>query len=120
MDLSKDRCYYSYRRCYMIHLVLTTFPDAEQAQQAARQLVTAQLAACGTVLPSATSIYIWEGALEENSECLLLLKTTAHCVDALREEIVKIHSYKIPEIISFAADSCLSAYQEWVASQCRK
>ncbi len=42
----------------MIRLVLTTFPDIEQAKQATRQLVNAKLAACGTILPAVTSIYI--------------------------------------------------------------
>jgi periplasmic divalent cation tolerance protein len=106
------------RRGRMIQLVLTTFPDAEQARRAAHQLVTAQLAACGTVLPAATSIYIWNGALEETSECLLLLKTTAECVNDLQLELLKIHPYEVPEILSFTANFSHAPYAEWVARQC--
>ncbi len=104
----------------MIRLILTTFPDADHAQRVAHQLVTAQLAACGTILPNATSIYIWKEALEETSECLLLLKTTVDRVDDLHRELLKIHPYEVPEILSFVADSSHAPYAEWVARQCAR
>ncbi len=103
----------------MIRLVLTTFPDIEQAKQATRQLVNAKLAACGTILPAVTSIYIWEGTLEEASECLLLLKTTADRVQELQTELLKMHPYEVPEIVSIAPDSFHKAYAEWVLCQCK-
>jgi periplasmic divalent cation tolerance protein len=102
----------------MIRLVLTTFPSPVQARQTARQLVKARLAACGTVLPGAISIYTWNGNLEENQECLLLLKTTTDCVERLQVEIQRMHPYNVPEILSFKADSCFAAYTVWIKQSC--
>jgi|SRR5205085_5100740 len=102
----------------MIRLVLTTFPNSVQARQTARQLVQARLAACGTLLPGAISIYTWDGNLEENRECLLLLKTTADCVERLQVEIQRMHPYDVPEILSFEADFCLAAYAVWIKQSC--
>jgi|SRR6185437_9557781 len=102
----------------MIRLVLTTFPSSTQARQIARQLIQARLAACGTLLPKAVSVYIWNGNLEENQECLLLLKTTANCVERLQTEIQKVHPYSVPEILSFEADCCLAAYAMWIKQSC--
>jgi len=102
----------------MIRLVLTTFPSSVQARQTARQLVQARLAACGTVLPGAISIYTWNGNLEENRECLLLLKTTTDCVERLQVEIQRMHPYNVPEILSFKADSCFAAYAVWIRQSC--
>ncbi|QQY09775.1 MAG: divalent-cation tolerance protein CutA [Candidatus Xiphinematobacter sp.] len=98
----------------MIQLVLTTFPSPVQARRTARQLVQARLAACGTLLPRAISIYTWNGNLEENRECLLLLKTTSDYVERLQAAIQRMHPYSVPEILSFEADSCLAAYAAWV------
>ncbi|PWU10960.1 MAG: divalent-cation tolerance protein CutA [Verrucomicrobia bacterium] len=104
----------------MIRLVLTTFPDVEQAKQVTRQLVNGKLAACGTILPAATSIYIWEGVQEEASECLLLLKTSADRAQDLQTELLKLHPYEVPEIVSIATDSCHHPYAEWVLRQCKE
>ena len=41
-------------------LVLTSFQDADAAAAAARILVEEKLAACGTVIPGARSIYEWQ------------------------------------------------------------
>jgi len=104
----------------MIRLVFSTFPDIERAKQATRHLVNAKLAACGTILPGATSIYIWKDTLEEVSECLLLLKTTADRLPDLETELLKIHPYEVPEIVSVAPDVFHKAYAEWVLCQCKR
>jgi periplasmic divalent cation tolerance protein len=45
-------------------LVFSTAPDPETAATIARALVEEQLAACVNLLPAATSIYRWQGAVE--------------------------------------------------------
>ena len=102
----------------MIQLVLTTFPSVSQAGTIARQLVRARLAACATLVPGVTSIYTWNESLEEQQECLLMLKTTRDCVKKLQIEIRKLHPYEVPEILLFEVNSCLSAYTEWVKYSC--
>ncbi len=104
----------------MIRLVLTTFPDVEQARKVAHQLINAELAACVTFLPAALSVYIWKGKPEETEECLLLLKTTAERFKDLYTELLKIHPYEVPEVISFDADFCHPDYAKWVKEQCGK
>ena len=48
-----------------------------------RELVKSKLAACVNVIPNLTSIYEWEGKIEEDSECLLMIKTKKSLLDAL-------------------------------------
>ncbi len=70
----------------------------------AQELLTNKLIACATFFPT-TSMYHWQGAIEESSEWILLCKTTPQQVAAAREKITSLHSYEIPCILTFDAHS---------------
>ena len=42
----------------------------------ARRVVQERLAACGNVIPGVTSVYRWDGEIQEDAEALVLFKTT--------------------------------------------
>jgi len=96
-------------------LVLTSFPDADGAASAARVLVEEKLAACGTVLPGARSIYAWEGRIEDASEVLLLLKTESASYAKLEKRLAKLHPYDVPEIVAWEPGAVHRPYAAWVA-----
>ena len=54
-------------------IVLTTTPDADEAERLARSIVEQKLAACVQVLPKMTSVYFWEGKVQSEPEHLLLI-----------------------------------------------
>lgn len=97
-------------------LVLTNFPDPEIARQIGTILVEKQLAACVNLLPSATSIYRWQGQLETASEIPALIKTTRSGFPGLRDELARLHPYQVPEILAFEAAAGGQAYLDWVRS----
>ena len=66
------------------YLVLCTVPDEEVAERLAKGLVGARLAACVNVVPGVRSFYVWDGAVQEEAETVLILKTREALVDALR------------------------------------
>ncbi len=96
----------------MIHLVLTTFANAEDAARVVRQLVEEKLAACGTLFPGARSIYAWQGKIEDTPEVSVMLKTARY--PELEARLRELHPYETPEIIALdpAAVSC--EYAAWV------
>ncbi len=96
-------------------LVLTSFPDAETAAAVARTLVEEKLAACGTVIPGARSIYAWEGKVEDTTEVLLLLKTGAPAYAKLEKRLAKLHPYEVPEIIAWEPGAVHRPYAAWIA-----
>ena len=57
--------------------LITTFPEREQAVAVAREVVGAGLAACVQVIDPVTSVYRWEGSLQEERESLCLMKVPA-------------------------------------------
>ena len=56
---------------------LCTTPDEASALRIARTLVEERLAACVNVIPKVTSVYRWEGRVQENDEWLLIIKSAA-------------------------------------------
>jgi len=95
-------------------LVLTTAGSKEEARKIARVLVERLLAACVNVVPQVTSIYRWEGEIEEAEEFLLVVKTTRAAFERVREAILELHSYDVPECISVAIDGGSVGYLSWI------
>jgi periplasmic divalent cation tolerance protein len=95
-------------------VVLVTAPSAEQAAALARALVEERLAACGNVLPGLRSIYRWKGAVQEDGEALLLLKTTRARLEALRARVVALHPYEVPEVIALPVEAGHAPYLAWI------
>ena len=61
-----------------------TVPNAEVGNALARALVSSKLAACVNVVPGVRSIYSWKGAVCEDDELLLIIKTRAELTGARR------------------------------------
>jgi len=97
-------------------VVLVTVSSEAEAQTIARMLVEERLAACVNIMPGLTSIYRWEGQVCEDRELLLLIKTRAEKVAALRDRIVHAHSYALPEVIALPIIDGSAPYLAWLDS----
>ena len=95
-------------------VVLTTLPDHEAALRFVRTLVDARIVACGTALGDTWSVYRWQGAIEENAEVQVLLKTRRERWDDLVEAVRAAHPYDVPELIAVPVEVGLAAYLRWV------
>jgi periplasmic divalent cation tolerance protein len=101
-----------------VRLVLTTAPDLEVARRIVRGLVEAGACACGTILPGATSIYRWQGVLEEAAECQVVLKCSQASLGRLQECLSTLHPYELPEVIVLDPVEVEARYAQWVVAQC--
>ena len=99
--------------------VYVTAADAEEARRIGRTLVEEDLAACVNLLPGHTAIYRWEGRVEEGAETAFLAKTTAGRFEALRGRIRALHSYALPCIIAFPAETGDAEFLDWVRAGVR-
>ncbi|MFA7345768.1 MAG: divalent-cation tolerance protein CutA [Terrimicrobiaceae bacterium] len=98
----------------MIRIVLSTFADSDSAAQAVRSLVSENLAACGTIIPGARSIYLWKGLVEDNAEVLVLFKISAANEERFIARLGELHPYDVPEIVSIPPARWNEAYGRWV------
>ncbi|MBZ0070246.1 MAG: divalent-cation tolerance protein CutA [Gammaproteobacteria bacterium] len=97
-------------------IVLCTVPDADQGAALAEGLVADRLAACVNIVPGLTSVYRWQGAVQRDTECLLLIKTRQDRFEALRDVLQARHPYELPEIIAVPVSDGLAAYLAWIDS----
>ena len=95
-------------------IVLITAPDVERARALARSLVGARLAACVNVVPGLTSVYRWEGAVQEDAEALLVVKTTAGRLPELTRRVLREHPYDVPEIVALRPAEVEARYLAWL------
>lgn len=96
-----------------------TAPDLDTARRIARILVESKVCACVNVLPGATSIYSWKGAIEEASEVLLIAKTIRTRVAELERALAKAHPYEVPELVVVGAAHVESKYLAWLVDETR-
>jgi periplasmic divalent cation tolerance protein len=96
-------------------VVLTTAPDDEVAARVARALVEGGHAACVNIVPGVRSIYRWKGAVHDDQERLLVVKTTAARADAALAALRAAHPYECPEGVVLPVAGGLPAYLAWIA-----
>ena len=95
-------------------------PDLETAQRLAQDLVTHQLVACANILPGVTSVYTWEGSIRQETETLLLAKTTEACQADVQAYLEKSHPYTCPAILFLPVESSNAVFENWVNSSIGK
>ena len=95
-------------------IVLTSVGKPEDAEWIAREIVERRLAACVNILPAVTSVYRWKGDVEKTDEVLLLIKTTSDRFEPLKEAIVSMHTYELPEVVSVAIENGHRPYLDWL------
>ncbi len=100
-------------------VVLVTAPSAEKAAELGRALVSERLAACASVVHGIRSIYWWEGKVQDEAEALLVLKTTRARLDALRDRVLALHPYQVPEVVALPIEGGNEKYLEWLAGEVR-
>jgi periplasmic divalent cation tolerance protein len=96
-------------------VVFCTAPAGE-AEDLARALVDARLAACVNVT-GVQSLYRWEGAVQDESERLLIVKTEHRLLVPLIERIQELHSYDLPEIIAMPIVGGSAPYLDWIRGE---
>jgi len=100
-----------------ISVVLVSVPDLEVGRRLARALLDERLVACANLVPGVTSLYHWEGEVQEDDEVLLVMKTRSGLVPRLSERIPELHPYELPEVLALRVTDGLPAYCRWVLDE---
>jgi len=96
-------------------VVFCTVPS-EVARDIAGQIIDKKLAACVNVFP-VRSIFRWEGRICDDTEELLIIKTTCSAADELTNFLVSIHPYDLPELFCLPVMSSHEEFLNWVAGE---
>jgi periplasmic divalent cation tolerance protein len=95
-------------------IVLTNCGSEDEARKVARLLVEARVAACVNIVPRIHSVYRWKGAIQEDTEWMLVIKSNQPAFETLRDEIRKAHSYELPEVVAIPVIAGAAEYLEWI------
>jgi periplasmic divalent cation tolerance protein len=96
-------------------VILVTAANHDESRKIARRLVEAELAACVNILPPIESVYRWQGQIAEEGECLLIIKSAKALYAEIETEILRLHSYRTPEIICLPIVEGSRNYLQWIS-----
>jgi periplasmic divalent cation tolerance protein len=100
-------------------IVFCTTPDLDCAKRIAHFLIEQKLAACCNILPAVLSVYAWQDNIQQDSEQLLVIKSTKDIFQRLQDAIVNQHPYDVPEIISMDITAGSKKYLDWISENVR-
>lgn len=94
-------------------IVYITAADEAEAKRISKVLAEERLAACVNIHPI-FSIYRWEGKVEEAEETAVLVKTRIELVEQVIRRIKELHSYQVPDIVSWTIEKGNPEYLQWI------
>ena len=98
-------------------LIYVTTGSEEEALRIGRAVVEERLAACANIFPRITSIFHWDGTLQQENEAVLILKTPEERVDAVVARIKAVHSYSCPCIVTLPVTGGNAAFLNWIEAE---
>lgn len=98
-------------------VIYCSVPNEFSANLIANTLVEENLAACVNIIDNVTSVYRWEGTAQTEKELLLMIKTQKSRFNDLKEKIISLHEYTVPEIIAVPIVEGAEEYMKWVVKE---
>jgi periplasmic divalent cation tolerance protein len=95
-------------------VVIMTTPNKEEAAKIVRSLVRERLIACANIVGPVSSVFWWQGKIDEENEFLILMKSHKNPFERISERIMEIHSYDVPEIIALPIIEGSPPYLDWL------
>ncbi|MBU1863610.1 MAG: divalent-cation tolerance protein CutA [Candidatus Omnitrophica bacterium] len=101
-------------------IILTTFPNKDEASKVAQCLLEARAVACANIIDTISSRFWWQGKIDNASETLLIAKTEKTYFSRVESIIKKHHSYDVPEIIALPILDGSKDYLDWISESIEK
>ena len=95
-------------------VILSTYPNKKSVQKISNELVRSKIAACVNIT-KISSVYSWQGKIENTDEYLAIFKTTQKNKTKLKNQIKKTHPYEVPEIAELKLENLNKLYLNWLA-----
>jgi len=97
-------------------ITTTTVENQKDAEELARRIVEAKLAAC-VQINEIKSIYNWKGKIKTAKEFRLEIKTASENYRKLQDFIIDNHKYETPEIIAIKVRKGHNKYLDWIEEE---
>lgn len=98
-------------------MLYITAEDRAEALKVGRALVEARLAACANVFDGVTSVFWWEGKVQDEPECSLVCKTREDLVEAAVAKVKEVHSYDVPCVVAVPIKDGNPDFLAWIEDE---
>ncbi|CAA7617533.1 Divalent-cation tolerance protein CutA [Candidatus Terasakiella magnetica] len=98
-------------------LIYITAPNRDDALKLAHILVESRLLACANILDGVTSVYRWEGKINQDPETVLIGKTRSALVDAVIAKVRACHPYSCPCVVAMPIAAGNPAFLDWISTE---
>lgn len=92
--------------------IYITNPSEKEAKRIAKHLLEKKLIACANIFPI-KSMYRWKGKINYEKEFAMIAKTISKNFEKIKNEVEKMHPYKIPCIIKISVQAN-DPYSAWL------
>ena len=96
-------------------VIISTYPNKKSVTNIANYLVKNEIIACVNY-SKISSIYSWDGKIENTSEFLAIFKTIPKNKKLLKQKINETHPYDVPEIMEIDITSINKSYLNWLVN----
>lgn len=97
-------------------LITTTFDNKEEAEKVINILLEKRLVSC-CQLSNISSKYHWKGNIETADEYIVHMKSKKVLYKEIENEILKLHSYEVPQIVMYDIQNGYKEYLDWIDSE---
>ena len=97
-------------------VVLMTASSKEEAVKIVRALLEERLITCANIMDPVSSLFWWQGKIQEEKEVLAIMKSSESLFGKLSQRVMELHSYDVPEILALPIIEGSSSYLEWMKS----
>jgi periplasmic divalent cation tolerance protein len=97
-------------------VVFMTASDKKEASKIVRRLLNERLIACANIVGPVSSLFWWQGKIDEASEFLVIMKSRKDLFKRLSEKVKETHSYEVPEILELPITEGLPSYLGWMSA----
>lgn len=101
----------------MINLIYITTEDKEEAKRISAPLIEEGLAACTNILPGMSSVFYWEGEVQAEEECVMIVKTDETMNEKVMARVRELHSYDTPCMLVLPVKDGNADFVGWVQEQ---
>ena len=98
-------------------IVTTTCDQRDVLADIARRLIDRRLAACCQISGPVSSVYHWDGSVQETDEFECSIKTVTARLNEIKSLIQEVHSYDEPAITATKVCGGSGSFLEWVRNQ---
>jgi periplasmic divalent cation tolerance protein len=99
------------------YVIYMTAQNKTEARDIGRHLVESGLAACVNILDAVNSLYIWQGEFQDDTEAVMIAKTTEAMVPELIAAVKARHSYECPCIAALPIKAGNPDFLQWIVDQ---